>query len=101
MKLIKILAASALAISAASAPLAPAAASRTDNGGANAGLHEFCTALIESGTFATLNYGECISFNVTSSEGFTAHFCDFLREEDLLGLEGFDSYSDCIRNLSF
>lgn len=99
MKLVQILAASALAISSASAPVAPAAASRTDNGGANAGTHEFCAALIESGIFASLNYGECISFNVTSDEGFTAHFCDMLREEDLLGAEGFDSYSDCIRNL--
>ena len=101
MKLANILAASALAFSAASVPLAPAAAGQADNNGANAGTHAFCTALVESGAFATLNYGECISFNVTSDEGFTAHYCDFLREEGLLGLEGFDSYSDCIRNLSF
>ncbi len=101
MTLIKLIAVAVLAGAAASAPMAPVSASATSNNGVNAELHEFCTALVESGTFASLNYGECVSFNVTSAQGFTSHFCDFLREEDLLGAEGFVSYSDCIRNLEF
>jgi len=64
-------------------------------------VRAFCSTIVGVGDFATLNLGECMSFNVVSAEGFRTHFCDALREGGLGTLEdyGFDSYADCVRNL--
>ena len=64
-------------------------------------VHEFCTDVIASGELPGLSFGECVSFNVVSEQGFTPHFCDALREGAGGTLEdyGFDSYADCVRNL--
>ena len=97
MNAMKFVAAAALAFTAATAPVAPAGASRTDNDGANAGVHDFCTALVASGTFEDMNYGECVGFWRASPQGFIAKYCDMLLETGTLEDE-FDSYSDCIRN---
>lgn len=64
----------------------------------NPELIEFCYGLMDSGAFPTLNLGECMSFNLTSIPGFTAHFCDFVRESDAYADFGFESYSDCVRS---
>ena len=64
-------------------------------------VQAFCSSIVGTGAFETLNFGECMSFNVVSLEGFRTHFCDALREGALGTLEdyGFDSYSDCVQNL--
>lgn len=64
-------------------------------------VQAFCRNIVGSPSFPTLNWGECMSFNVVSEEGFIAHFCDGLREGGLGTLEdfGFADYSDCVRNL--
>lgn len=101
MKAVRLLAIAALATASLSSPVAPALAQDSNNQGANAELLEYCTALVASGDFPGLNFGECMSFNRTSEHGFTAHFCDLLREQDLYEDFGVTSYSDCIRNISF
>lgn len=81
------------------APVLPMSAAAQDNRGVNADLLEFCAALVESGDFPGLNFGECMSFNLTPAAGFQAHLCDYIREADLYEEFGVTSYSDCIRNL--
>lgn len=76
------------------AAAAPAPAAQ----GGNGGVLEFCTALIASGVYPTLNFGECVSFNSTSEAGFKTKFCDFVRETGSYADYGFTSYSDCVRN---
>lgn len=67
--------------------------------GANADTINFCNEVIASGEFPELNFGECMSFNNTSINGFVSHICDEMRETGTLEDNGFSSYSDCIRNL--
>jgi hypothetical protein len=80
-------------------PILPMSAAAQSNNGVNAELLEFCEELVASGDFPGLNFGECMSFNLTPEPGFQAHFCDFLREGGLYEDYGVTSYSDCIRNL--
>ena len=101
MKLTSMIAAFALMTAAAAAPVSPASAERTNPKGALSETHGFCTWLVGSGIYPTLNYGECIGYNVSSWEGFVTKECDRLLENDLLESEGFTSYSDCVRNLTF
>ena len=93
------LTASSLAAPAVAAPAAPPPTS--NNQGANAELLEFCAELIESGEFPALVLGECMSFNITSYEGFKAHLCDYIRSNGLWGDFGVTSYSDCVRNVVY
>ncbi len=97
MKIIRgfAMAAALLAISATAVAAAPAASSAHP---ANRQVQDFCHALIASGTYPTLNLGECVSFNVTSDQGFVTKFCDFLRETDGYADYGFTSFSDCVRS---
>lgn len=64
----------------------------------NGSVLDYCTALIASGIYPTLNYGECVSFNSSSDAGFKTKFCDFVRETANYSDFGFKSYSDCVRN---
>jgi len=66
-------------------------------------VQAFCSTIVGTGAFETLNWGECMSFNVVSEDGFITHFCDALREGGLGTLDdyGFDSYNDCVQNLEF
>ena len=64
--------------------------------GHNAELLGFCTSLFE--IFPTLNFGECMSYNLSSDAGFKTRFCDMLVETGVLGDYGYTSYSDCVRN---
>ena len=72
-------------------------AASTSPGGTSE-VQDFCRALIASGRFPTANFGECISFNVTSDQGFVTKFCDFVRETADYADYGFTSYSDCVRS---
>lgn len=74
------------------------AAGHSNDQGVNAAKLQLCYDLIESGTYPTLQLGECMSFNSVSEQGFVAHLCDLLRETDAYDDFGFTSYSDCIRN---
>lgn len=94
----------ALAANSLTAPLfgAPAAPPPTSNNqGANTELLQFCADLIESGEFPALVLGECMSFNITSYEGFKSHLCDYIRSNDLWEDYGVTSYSDCVRNVVY
>ena len=93
------LAASLLAAPAFAAPAAPP--STSNNQGANAELLQFCADLIDSGTYPALVLGECMSFNITSYQGFKAHLCDYIRSNDLWEDFGVTSFSDCIRNVEY
>lgn len=64
----------------------------------NGEVLEYCTALVASGRYPTLNFGECVSFNSASDAGFKTKFCDFVRETGSYADFGFTSYSDCVRN---
>lgn len=102
MRMFRLLPAAALAISAAATPAAPAMAQATPAQGANAEVIALCYDLLASGEFSdTLNLGQCMSFNVTSDQGFSTQFCHYLRGEGLLEDAGFEDYDDCIRNLPF
>lgn len=98
MKLAGIVSAAALVCASTSSP---SIAEPSANHDYIQAVQEFCSTIVGVGQFATLSWGECMSFNVVSEQGFRAHFCDALREGGLGTLEdyGFDSYSDCIRNL--
>lgn len=88
----------ALAIAVSAAPLAnstPATAQQRGYADEMRELREFCENLIASGEFPRLNFGECISFNITPDQGFVAHLCDFLRETDALGDM---TYAECVRS---
>ena len=99
MKSIHLLAGFALLTAPLANPLAPAAVAQ-EGGAQGQELKEFCIAQIESGEFGPLNLGECMSFwRAIDEPGFAAHLCDAFRENDLLDDFGFDSYSDCVRNL--
>ena len=93
------LAASSLTAPALARPAAPPPAS--NNQGANAELLQFCADLIDSGTYPALVLGECMSFNITSYQGFKAHLCDYIRSNDLWEDFGVTSYSDCVRNVEY
>ena len=67
--------------------------------GNNAELLDFCYSLFA--VYPTLSLGECMSYNNSSDAGFKTKFCDFLREQGLLADAGFNSYSDCVRNIVF
>ena len=44
------------------------------------------------------NLGECVSFGKTfDTDGFAAHFCDFLRDTDPDFVDEFGSYANCVR----
>ena len=104
MTSLKLIVAISLATASLAAPTSPAVAGPAPAGGgqgANAGLLQFCYDLIESGTYPELVLGECTSFNLTPDPGFKAHLCDYIRSNDLWDDFGVDSYSDCIRNVSF
>ena len=94
-----VLAASSMTAPAVAAPAAPPPTS--NNQGANAELLEFCADLIDSGEFPALVLGECMSFNITSYEGFKSHLCDYIRSNDLWEDFGVTSYSDCVRNVVY
>ena len=66
-------------------------------------VQSFCSTIVGSAGFPGLNWGECLSFNVVSAQGFISIFCDSLREGAHGGYEafGFEDYDDCIRNLEF
>ena len=66
-------------------------------------VQSFCSTIVGSAEYPLLNWGECMSFNVVSAEGFIAKFCGALREGAEGGYEafGFEDYDDCIRNLEF
>ena len=99
-KLIMLCAAATMAMAApVSAQAEPV--QHPDNNGANAELLTFCTELIASGIYPTLNFGECMSYNNSSGDGFKTHFCDMLRETNQLADYGFSSYDDCVRNIEF
>ena len=64
------------------------------------GFQQVCYDLIASGEFPTMNFGECLSFDVTADpEGFKAHLCDAIAENGELADLGLTSYSDCVRNI--
>jgi hypothetical protein len=94
-----VLLASCVNTPALAAPAAPPPTSK--NQGADAELLQFCADLIEGGEFPALVLGECMSFNITSYQGFKAHFCDYIRSNDLWDDFGVTSYSDCIRNVEY
>lgn len=65
----------------------------------NQQVQNYCYGLMASGDYPGLSLGECVSFNVTSEQGFVTKFCDFVRESDAYTDYGFDSYSDCVRSI--
>lgn len=104
MKAMRLVMLAALVASSMGSPLpaAPAAPPPTSNNqGANAELLQFCAELIQSGEFPALVLGECMSFNITSYQGFKAHLCDYIRSNDLWDEFGVTSYSDCVRNVDY
>jgi hypothetical protein len=63
-------------------------------------FQQVCYDLIATGEFPGMNFGECLSFDVTADpQGFKAHLCDAIAENGELADLGFSSYSDCIRNI--
>ena len=64
-------------------------------------LQAFCHALVDSGTFPDLVFGECMAFNAMSEEGFKVALCGYLRDNGLLEDEGFDSFSQCVQNIDY
>ena len=92
-------AANSMTAPALAAPAAPPPTS--NNQGAHAELLAFCAALSDSGEFPALVLGECMSFNITSYEGFKSHLCDYIRSNDLWEDFGVTSYSDCVRNVVY
>jgi hypothetical protein len=100
MKRISLLvAAFVTAVSFSGAPVA-APASAQDRPPPVNEFQEACHDLIATGAFPTMNFGECLSFDVTPfPHGFKAHLCDALLETDQLADLGFTSYSDCIRDI--
>jgi len=102
MRMFRLFTVMALFISAAATPAAPVIAQATPPQGANAEVIALCYDLLASGEFSdALNLGQCMSFNLTSDQGFSTQFCHYLRGEGLLEDAGFEDYDDCIRNLLF
>lgn len=85
MKAVKRIAAVALVIGSAAAPMTPAQAdpqSAPGQNGSNAQRLEFCESLITSGDFSdALTFGRCMGFNNTSIEGLATQTCMALRGE--------------------
>ena len=100
MKTIKLIAAGALILGTMVSPLAaPAMANASNAQGPNGELFDYCYELMASGDFDTLNLGECVGYNIIDGPGWRTKICDALLELDLLDLYGFDSFSDCVRNV--
>ena len=100
MRIVCFLAATALAVAAATAPITPALAEPTSSPGQNgsdADLLAFCESLITSGDFSdALTFGRCMSFNDTSLEGLATQTCMALRGEGVLEEHGFDTFDECV-----
>jgi hypothetical protein len=65
-------------------------------------VQQLCSEIVGSQEFPLLNWGECMSFNVVSEQGFRTAFCKALREGaegNTLESFGFEDFDDCIRNL--
>jgi hypothetical protein len=89
------------------APMSSAAGAQQGSPGENRNyvhqVQDFCTEIVGSDDFPGLNWGECMSFNVVSEDGFRTAFCKALREGQDGGLEswGFEDFDDCVQNLEF
>ena len=82
-----------------SQPGALAAQPSPDPGsGNNSATFDLCRYYMSLEDYASMNLGECMSFNNVSEPGFAPHDCDAFREFGLFEYFGFDSYSDCVRN---
>jgi hypothetical protein len=69
-------------------PMAPAQA--------NSGAVNFCQTEILP-TLPTANLGECVSYILTSPEGFATHYCDAQLENNPDFFLDFESFADCVR----
>ena len=69
-------------------PMAPAQA--------NPGVVNFCKTEILP-TVPTANLGECISYILTSAEGFATHYCDSELENNPDFFLDFEFFADCVR----
>lgn len=93
MRITNMLAATALLIGAAAAPLAPAQAERGQD---IAFYQAICDGVVAADPNA--NFGECMSFLFSADQGFFgAHLCDYLLELGVLENQGI-TFSECVRN---
>lgn len=100
MKRISLLVAAFVTAVSFSGAAVAAPASAQDRPPAVNEFRQACHDLIATGEFPTMNFGECLSFDVTADpQGFKAHLCDAILETADLADLGFTSYSDCIRNI--
>lgn len=88
----------AFALMAAPAPFAGTAALAAPSGpGVNAQLLADCHELMDE--FPDLPLGVCMSFQLSQNTyGFVPHVCAYFEDTGLLELNGFESFSDCVRN---
>jgi len=62
---------------------------------------DFCKELVDSGDVPWLSTGECVALNLSSDaelHNFWVHRCDNWRDEGVLDLLGYSSFSECVRN---
>jgi len=89
------------------APMSFSASAQQGAPGANReyilAVQGLCTEIVGSPEFPLLNWGECMSFNTVSEQGFRTAFCKALREgaDGGLGAYGLDDFDDCVGNLEF
>ena len=79
----------------------PAIAKGASPNGTSGGsvIAQFCKDLAEEGGTPWLSVGECVALNNSSDaerHNFWVHRCDNWRDEGVLELVGFDSFSECI-----
>lgn len=103
MKTICFLAAAALAVTSATAPITPVLAdpaAAPGQNGSDAELLAFCESIITSGDYSdALTFGRCMSFNDTSIQGLATQTCMAFRGEGLLQDYGFATFEDCVTTL--
>jgi hypothetical protein len=92
-----------LALTVLASPLeaAQSQASSRNSSGQGQSTAEFCMDLAESGDIPWLSVGECVALNLSSdaeAHNFWVHRCDNWRDEGLLELVGYGSYSECVRD---
>lgn len=63
---------------------------------ANPAVVNFCKTEILP-TLPTANLGECVSYILTSEEGFATHYCDAELENNPDFFLDFESFADCVR----
>jgi hypothetical protein len=64
-------------------------------------IQQFCKELAAEGGTPWLSIGECVALNISSDaerHNFWVHRCDNWRDEGLLELVGYSSYSECIHD---